>query len=156
MKMHPSHRPCLLALAALPARSRTIDLRGNVTHTGNLGSPNRWLGGSVVRWLGSCANPQPETHTSRPENEGLVPKAPILKYRIILRGQANIMQIACAVAGSVPRFSDEDLGWSEEISSEKGVRGISSKDPIYLSPSPIRGSGGEPDCYLTCILNIKN
>ena len=54
---------------------------------GNLGSvPNRWLGGSVVRWLGSCANPQPETHTSRPENEGLVPKAPIPKYRIILRG----------------------------------------------------------------------
>ena len=107
MKMHPSHRPCLLALAALPARSRTIDLRGNVTHTGNLGSvPNRWLGGSVVRWLGSCANPQPETHTSRPENDGLVPKAPILKYRIILGEQANIMQIACAVARSVPKFSD--------------------------------------------------
>ena len=106
MKMPPSHRPCLLALAALPARSRTIDLRGNVTHTGNLGSvPSRWLGGSVVRWLGSCANPQPETHTSSPENEGLVPNVPILKYRIILRGQANIMQIACAVAGSVPRFS---------------------------------------------------
>ena len=105
MKMHPSHRPCLLALAALPARSRTIDLRGNVTHTGNLGSvPSRWLGGSVVRWLGSCANPQHETHASRPENEGLAPKVPILKYRIILRGQANIMQIACAVAGSVPRF----------------------------------------------------
>ena len=38
MKMHPSHRLCLFALAALPARSRTIDLRGNVTHTGNLGS----------------------------------------------------------------------------------------------------------------------
>ena len=38
MKMHPSRRPCLLALAALPARSRTIDLRGNVTHTGDLGS----------------------------------------------------------------------------------------------------------------------
>ena len=38
MKMNPSHRPCLFALAALPARSRTIDLRGNVTHTGNLGS----------------------------------------------------------------------------------------------------------------------
>ena len=71
MKMHPSHRPCLFALAALPARSRTIDLRGNVTHTGNLGS---------------------------------VPKVPILKYRIILRGRANIMRIACAVAGSVPRF----------------------------------------------------
>ena len=35
MKMHPSHRSCL---AALLARSRTIDLRGNVTHTGNLGS----------------------------------------------------------------------------------------------------------------------
>ena len=106
--MHPSHRPCLLALAALPARSRTIDLRGNVTHTGNLGSvPNRWLGGSVVRWLGSCANPQPETHASRPENDGLVPNVPILKYRIILRGQANIMQIACAVAGSVPKFSDK-------------------------------------------------
>ena len=105
MKMHPSHRPCLFALAALPARSRTIDLRGNVTHTGNLGSvPSRWLGGSVVRWLGSCANPQPETRTSRPENEGHVPKAPILKYRIILRGQANIMQIACAVTGSVPKF----------------------------------------------------
>ena len=153
--MHPSHRPCLFALAALPARSRTIDLRGNVTHTGNLGSvPNRWLGGSVVRWLGSCANPQPETRTSSPENEGLVPKAPILKCRIIRKEQANIMQIACAVAGSVPRFSDEDLGWSEEISSEKGVHGISSKDPIYLSP--LRGSGGEPDCYLTCILNIMN
>ena len=76
MKMHPLHRPCLFALAALPARSRTIDLRGNVTHTGNLGSvPSRWLGGSVVRWLGSCANPQPETHTSIPENDGLVPKA---------------------------------------------------------------------------------
>ena len=104
--MHPSHRPCLLALAALPARSRTIDLRGNVTHTGNLGSvPSRWLGGSVVRWLGSCANPQPEARTSRPENDGLVPKAPILKYRIILGEQANIMQIACAVAGSVPKFS---------------------------------------------------
>ena len=44
--------------------------------SGNLGSvPNRWLGGSVVRWLGSCANPQPETHTSIPENDGLVPKA---------------------------------------------------------------------------------
>ena len=71
MKMHPSHRPCHLALAALPARSRTIDLRGNVTHTGNLGP---------------------------------VPKVPILKYRIILRGQANIMQIAYAVAGSVPKF----------------------------------------------------
>ena len=72
----------------------------------NLGSvPSRWLGGSVVRWLGSCANPQPETHASRPENEGLVPKVPILKYRIIHKGQANIMQIACAVAGSVPRFS---------------------------------------------------
>ena len=71
-----------------------------------LGSvPSRWLGGSVVRWLGSCANPQPETHTSRPENDGLVPKAPILKYRIIHKGQANIMQIACAVAGSVPKFS---------------------------------------------------
>ena len=106
MKMHPSHRPCLLALAALPARSRTIDVRGNVTHTGNLGSvPNRWLGGSVVRWLGSCANPQPETHASRPENDGLVPNVPILKYRMILRGQANIMQIACAVAGSVPKLS---------------------------------------------------
>ena len=121
----------------------------------NLGSvPSRWLGGSVVRWLGSCANPQPETHASRPENDGLVPKAPIPKCRIIHKGQANIMQIACAVAGSVPRFSDEDLGWSEEISSEKGVHGISSKDPIYLSP--LRGSGGEPDCYLTCILNIMN
>ena len=108
MKMHPSHRPCLLALAALPAHSRTIDLRGNVTHTGNLGSvPSRWLGGSVVRWLGSCANPQPETHTSRPENEGHVPKVPILKYRILPKEQANIMQIACAVAGSVPRFSNE-------------------------------------------------
>ena len=59
------------ALAALPARSRTIDLRGNVTHTENLGS---------------------------------VPKVPILKYRIILRGQANIMQIARAAAGSVPKF----------------------------------------------------
>ena len=105
MKMHPSHRPCLPSLA-LAARSRTIDLRGNVTHTGNLGSvPNRWLGGSVVRWLGSCANPQPETRTSSPENEGLVPKVSVLKYRIILRGQANIMQIACAVAGSVPKFS---------------------------------------------------
>ena len=108
MKMHPSHRPCLLALAALPARSRTIDLRGNVTHTENLGSvPSRWLGGSVVRWLGSCANPQPETHTSRPENEGLVPNVPILKYRIIHKWQANIMQIACAVTGSVPRFSEK-------------------------------------------------
>ena len=106
MKMNPSPMSGLLALAALPARSRTINLRGNVTHTGNLGSvPNRWLGGSVVRWLGSCANPQPETHTSRPENEGLVPKAPIPKYRIILRGQANIMRIACAVAGSVPKLS---------------------------------------------------
>ena len=72
----------------------------------NLGSvPSRWLGGSVVRWLGSCANPQHETHTSRPENEGLVPKAPIPKYRIILGEQANIMQIARAVAGSVPKFS---------------------------------------------------
>ena len=110
MKMHPSHRPCLLALAALPARSRTIDFRGNVTHTGNLGSvPSRWLGGSVVRWLGSCANPQPETHTSRPENEGLVPNVPILKYRIIHKGQAIIMQIACAVAGSVPRFSNVEI-----------------------------------------------
>ena len=67
--------------------------------------PSRWLGGSVVRWLGSCANPQPETHASRPENDGLVPKAPILKCRIILAGRANIMQIACAVAGSVPKFS---------------------------------------------------
>ena len=106
MKMNPSHRPCHLALAALPARSRSYDIRGNVTHTGNLGSvPSRWLGGSVVRWLGSCANPQPETHTSIPENDGLVPKAPILKCRIILGGRANIMQIACAVAGSVPRFS---------------------------------------------------
>ena len=66
--------------------------------------PSRWLGGSVVRWLGSCANPQPETHASRPENEGLVPNVPILKYRIILAGRANIMQIARAVAGSVPRF----------------------------------------------------
>ncbi len=106
MKMNPSHRPCHLALAASPARSRTIDLRGNVTHTENLGSvPSRWLGGSVVRWLGSCANPQHETHTSRSENDGLVPKAPVLKYRIILGGRANIMQIACAVAGSVPKFS---------------------------------------------------
>ena len=70
-----------------------------------LGSvPSRWLGGSVVRWLGSCANPQPETHTSRPENEGLVPKLPILKCHIIRKEQANIMQIACAVAGSVPKF----------------------------------------------------
>ena len=112
MKMHPAHRPCRFALAASPARSRTIDLRGNVTHTGNLGSvPSRGLGGSVVRWLGSCANSQHETHASRPENEGLVPKAPILKYRIILRGQANIMQIACAVAGSVPKFSVEHRGW---------------------------------------------
>ena len=106
MKMHPSHRPCLLALAALPARSRSYDIRGNVTHTGNLGPvPSRWLGGSVVRWLGSCANPQPETRTSSPENEGHVPKVPILKYRIILGEQANIMRIACAVAGSVPKFS---------------------------------------------------
>ena len=106
MKMHPSHWPCLLALAALPVRSRSYDIRGNVTHTGNLGSvPSHWLGGSVVRWLGSCANPQPETHTSSPENEGLVPKAPILKCRIIPGGLANIMQIACAVAGPVPRFS---------------------------------------------------
>ena len=105
MKMHPSHRPCLLALAALPARSRSYDIRSNVTHTGNLGSvPNLWLGGSVVRWLGSCANPQPETRTSRPENEGHVPNVPILKYRIIHKEQANVMQIACAVAGSVPRF----------------------------------------------------
>ena len=105
MKMHPSHWPCLLALAALLARSRTIDVRGNVTHTGNSGSvPSRWLGGSVVRWLGSCANPQPEIHASRPENDGLVPNVPIPKCRIILGGRANIMQIACAVAGSVPRF----------------------------------------------------
>ena len=59
----------------------------------------------LVRWLGSCANPQPETRTSSPENEGLVPKAPILKYRILPKEQANIMQIARAVAGSVPRFS---------------------------------------------------
>ena len=58
----------------------------------------------MVRWLGSCANPQPETNTSRPENDGLVPKVPILKYRIIHKGQANSMQIACAVAGSVPKF----------------------------------------------------
>ena len=58
----------------------------------------------VVRWFGGCANPQPETRTSSPENEGLVPKAPIPKCRIIHKGQANIMQIACAVAGSVPRF----------------------------------------------------
>ena len=79
---------------------------GQAANRRNLGSvPSRWLGGSVVRWLGSCANPQPETHTSRPENEGLVPKAPIPKYRIILRGRANIMQIACAAAGSVPKFS---------------------------------------------------
>ena len=47
---------------------------------------------------------------------------------------------------------DEDLGWSEEISWETDVRGISSTSPIYLSP--LRGSGGEPDCFLTCILNI--
>ena len=74
----------------------------------NLGSvPSHWLGGSVVRWLGSCANPQPETHTSSPENDGLVPNVPILKYRIILAGRANIMQIACAVTGSVPKFSME-------------------------------------------------
>ena len=82
----------------------------------NLGSvPSRWLGGSVVRWLGSCANPQPETHTSSPENEGLVPKAPILKYRIIRKEQANVMQIACAVAGSVPKFSfyEEDLQFTQ-------------------------------------------
>ena len=73
----------------------------------NLGSvPSRWLGGSVVRWLGSCANPQPETRTSIPENEGLVPKVPIPKCRIIHKWQANIMQIACAVAGSVPKFLD--------------------------------------------------
>ena len=105
MKMHPSHRPCLLALAALLARSRTIDLRGNVTHTGNLGSvPSRWLGGSVVRWLGSCAKPQPETRTSRPENDGLVPNVPIPECRIIRKEQANIMQIACAVTGSVPKL----------------------------------------------------
>ena len=111
MKMHTSHRPCLFALAALLARSRTIDLRGNVTHTGNLGSvPSRWLGGSVVRWLGSCANPQPETRTSRPENEGLVPEVPVPKCRIIRKEQANIMQIACAVAGSVPKFSDSCTG----------------------------------------------
>ena len=71
----------------------------------NLGSvPSRWLGGSVVRWLGSCANPQPETHTSRPENEGLVPNVPIPECRIIRKEQANIMQIACAIAGSVPKF----------------------------------------------------
>ncbi len=37
-------------------------------------------------------------------NLGSVPKVPILKYRIILRGRANIMQIACTVAGSVPKF----------------------------------------------------
>ena len=59
---------------------------------------------SVVRWLGSCANPQPETHTSRPENDGLVPKVPILKCHIIRKEQANIMQITRAVAGSVPKF----------------------------------------------------
>ena len=73
----------------------------------NLGSvPNRWLGGSVVRWLGSCANSQHETHASRPGNEGLVPQVPIPKCRIIPKGQANIMQFACAAAGSVPRFSE--------------------------------------------------
>ena len=128
MKMHPLHRPCLPSLAALPARSRTIDHRGNVTHTGNLGSvPNRWLGGSVVRWLGSCANPQPETHTSRPENEGLVPKAPILKYRIILGGQANSMQFACAVAGSVPKF----FSWFDP--NAKGCANIGG--PIIFGPS---------------------
>ena len=74
----------------------------------NLGSvPSRWLGGSVVRWLGSYANPQPETRTSSPENDGLVPKVSIPECRIIRKEQVNITQIACAVAGSVPKF----LGW---------------------------------------------
>ena len=92
---------------------------GQAANRRNLGSvPSRWLGGSVVRWFGSCANPQPETHTSRPENEGLVPKAPILKYRIILAGRANIMQIACAVAGSVPRFSVFKEGRSPAVFKE--------------------------------------
>ena len=75
MKMHPSHRPCRFALAASPARSRTIDLRGNVTHTGNLGSvPSRWLGGSVVRWLGSCANPQARDAHLEPRKRGSCPQ----------------------------------------------------------------------------------
>ena len=86
---------------------------GQAANRRNLGPvPSRWLGGSVVRWLGSCANPQPETHASSPENEGLVPKVPIPKCRIILVGQANIMQIACAGAGSVPKFLARWLGCS--------------------------------------------
>ena len=86
MKMHPSHRPCLLAL---PARSRSYDVRGNVTHTGNLGS---------------------------------VPKVSIPKCRIILGEQANIMQIACAVAGSVPKFSNvvERSRYNEMCIIERG------------------------------------
>ena len=137
MKMHPSHRPCLFALAALLARSRTIDLRGNVTHTGNLGPvPSRWLGGSVVRWLGSCANPQPETHTSRPENEGLVPNVPILKCRILPKEQADIMQIARAVAGSVPKFSGgaKFFGWSVSLSRTKKFGEIKIFEDVVESP----------------------
>ena len=40
-------------------------------------------------------------------NLGSVPKVPIPECRIILGGRANIMQIACAVAGSVPKFSKD-------------------------------------------------
>ena len=65
-----------VAAAALPARSRTIDLRGNVTHTGNLGSvPSRWLGGSVVRWLGSCANPAARDPHLEPRKRGSCPQS---------------------------------------------------------------------------------
>ena len=99
MKMHPSHRPCLLALAALPARSRTIDLRGNVTHTGNLGS---------------------------------VPKVSIPKYRIIRKEQANIMQIACAVAGSVPKF------WGDSASTAARIPAANPSEPAKTA----KGSPG--------------
>jgi RHS repeat-associated protein len=77
------------------------------------------------------------------------------KERVITKKVHKKQKYRCVFGcPEVSMTYDEDLGWSEEISSEKDVRGISSRDPIYLSP--LRRSGGEPDCYLTCILNIMN
>ena len=56
--------------------------------------------------------------------------------------------------GQIPRnpFFKGPAGSVPLRSRETDVRGISSTSPLYLSP--LRGSGGEPDCFLTCILNI--
>ncbi len=55
-------------------------------------------------------------------------------------------------------------GWKYSAAALTKMRGQIPRNPFFKGPagsvplrsylSPLRGSGGEPDCFLTCILNI--